>query len=233
MQKYFANKLKYFLLMTNIGNNIKKLRKVKGLSQQAFAELFDLTRGNISSYEEMRAEPRIETILRIAKYFGIPIQALIQDNLSVNQILNFNDHFEQTIVTNSTKNLATIPFLSREDLLSDESVLVQLDKANVIQLPIQSKQRFIAIEFSELLPNPVDFICKEHSILIFEALVLESLHLLDSHFGLFLSEKEFFMGTYSQSESKIDLVLNDWKSQKFAVEEIKYFWKLYAKLEKI
>ena len=38
--------------MSKIGYNIKKLRNVKNLSQQAFADLFNLTRGNISSYEE-------------------------------------------------------------------------------------------------------------------------------------------------------------------------------------
>ncbi|ULT27864.1 helix-turn-helix domain-containing protein [Sphingobacterium sp. E70] len=64
--------------MSNVGNNIKKLRKVKGLSQQAFGDVFNLTRGNISSYEEMRAEPKIEIVLKIANYFGIPVQHLIE-----------------------------------------------------------------------------------------------------------------------------------------------------------
>lgn len=40
--------------MSKVGRNIKKIRSVKGLSQQAFAYLFSLTRGNISSYEELR-----------------------------------------------------------------------------------------------------------------------------------------------------------------------------------
>ena len=59
--------------MTKIGENIKKLRQVKNLTQQAFADLFEVSRGNISYYEEKRAEPRIETISQIAKYISIPI----------------------------------------------------------------------------------------------------------------------------------------------------------------
>ncbi|MGN0002861.1 MAG: helix-turn-helix domain-containing protein, partial [Sphingobacterium composti] len=94
--------------MSQIGNNIKKLRKVKGLSQQAFAELFNLTRGNISSYEEFRAEPRIEVILQIAKYFSIPIAELLEKQLTVNEILNFEDHFEKSIQLDS-KTLTEIP----------------------------------------------------------------------------------------------------------------------------
>ena len=76
--------------MTRIGANIKKIRTAKGLSQLAFAELFELTRGNISSYEENRAEPRLETALRIANYFCIPLEAFITRTLTINEILQFN-----------------------------------------------------------------------------------------------------------------------------------------------
>lgn len=75
--------------MTYFGTNLKKIRQIKGLSQQAFAELIDLNRGVISSYEEGRAEPKIETLLRIATYFGIPIDDIISKALTVNQLANF------------------------------------------------------------------------------------------------------------------------------------------------
>lgn len=75
--------------MTYFGTNLKKIRQIKGLSQQAFAELIDLNRGVVSSYEEGRAEPKIETLLRIANYFGIPIDDIISKPLTVNQLANF------------------------------------------------------------------------------------------------------------------------------------------------
>ena len=75
--------------MTYFGTNLKKIRQIKGLSQQAFAELIDLNRGVISSYEEGRAEPKIETLLRIATYFGIPTDDIISKPLTVNQLSNF------------------------------------------------------------------------------------------------------------------------------------------------
>jgi transcriptional regulator with XRE-family HTH domain len=76
--------------MTKIGANLKKIRTTKGMSQQAFADLFELTRGNISSYEENRAEPRIETVMQIANYFGIPLHQFITQNLSIHEILKYN-----------------------------------------------------------------------------------------------------------------------------------------------
>lgn len=76
--------------MTYFGTNLKKIRQIKGLSQQAFAELIELNRGVISSYEEGRAEPKIETLLRIATYFGISTDDIISKPLTVNQLANFN-----------------------------------------------------------------------------------------------------------------------------------------------
>lgn len=76
--------------MTYFGTNLKKIRQIKGLSQQAFAELIDLNRGVISSYEEGRAEPKIETLLRIATYFGISTDDIISKPLTVNQLANFS-----------------------------------------------------------------------------------------------------------------------------------------------
>lgn len=82
--------------MTYFGTNIKKIRQIKGLSQNSFAELLDLNRGVISSYEDGRAEPKIETVLRIADYFKIPMNDLLSKALTVNQLVNFSD-FEETI----------------------------------------------------------------------------------------------------------------------------------------
>ena len=54
--------------MSYFGKNIRKIRNVKKLSQQAFAELFELKRGTLGAYEEERSEPRIETIIKIANH---------------------------------------------------------------------------------------------------------------------------------------------------------------------
>lgn len=112
MQIFLANK--YYLLcifatnnseMTYFGTNLKKIRQIKGLSQQAFAELIDLNRGVISSYEEGRAEPKIETLLRIATYFGIPTDDIISKPLTVNQLANFSLIEESVSVLNDEKSI--------------------------------------------------------------------------------------------------------------------------------
>src|SRR5690606_12126650 len=135
--------------MSQIGPNIKKLRKVKGLSQQAFAELFNLSRGNISSYEEQRAEPKIDVTTQIAQYFSIPLQDLLHKSLSVNEILKFDDYFEpkSSLKNSSFKN---IPFLSKDHFQELEKYSGNLELLPQITFPIFSPKQFLAIELQHL-----------------------------------------------------------------------------------
>ena len=75
--------------MSSIGKNIKKIRSVKKLNQSQFAELFNISRASVGSYEEGRAEPKIDKILEIAKYFSIDLNLLLQKELTVNEISGF------------------------------------------------------------------------------------------------------------------------------------------------
>jgi Predicted transcriptional regulators len=219
--------------MSNVGNNIKKLRKVKGMSQQAFGDVFNLTRGNISSYEEMRAEPKIEIVLKIANYFGIPVQHLIEKNLSVNEILNFNDYFQPNIPVIGRKRLVQIPLLERHAIFEASSHFTKLDELPLIEFPLQSRNRFIAIEYADAIPVPNDFFATSQSILFFEEVDIQSLHTLDNAFGLCFSDQEFFVGKYSLQDKEISLSLNAWKKVDFTLSEKEFFWKLYGKFDRI
>lgn len=78
--------------MTVIGKNVRKIRTVKKLSQAAFAEIFNLARPSVGAYEEGRSEPKLETVIQIANYFGISIDSLLTKELTINDLYNFNIH---------------------------------------------------------------------------------------------------------------------------------------------
>lgn len=50
-----------------IGKNIKRIRKEKGLTQKKLGELCGINEANIRKYELGKANPKIETIEKIAK----------------------------------------------------------------------------------------------------------------------------------------------------------------------
>ncbi|MEM7108511.1 MAG: LexA family transcriptional regulator [Bacteroidota bacterium] len=76
--------------MSQIGQNIRKIRSAKKLSQTQFAELFDLTRGSVGAYEEGRAEPKIDTIIQIANYFSVSIDLLLNKEMTVNDLFHLD-----------------------------------------------------------------------------------------------------------------------------------------------
>ena len=75
--------------MSLIGKNIKKIRTLKKLNQSDFAKLFDISRASIGSYEEERAEPKIDKLIEIANYFSIDLNLLLKKELTVNEISGF------------------------------------------------------------------------------------------------------------------------------------------------
>ena len=70
--------------MALIHNNIRYLRRKKGLTQEQLAQVLSLKRAVIGSYEEGRAEPKLELLHRMAKLFNVTMEALAGEMLSEN-----------------------------------------------------------------------------------------------------------------------------------------------------
>lgn len=68
--------------MSKIATNIKHLRLLKNWSQGQLADEIELSRARIGSYEEGRAEPSIEVMIRLSNIFHVGIDALVKSNLS-------------------------------------------------------------------------------------------------------------------------------------------------------
>ena len=60
-----------------LADNIRFLRKRLGISQAALGEHVGLSRSNIASYENSKAEPRAAKLAELAKFFGVPLEQLI------------------------------------------------------------------------------------------------------------------------------------------------------------
>lgn len=103
--------------MSFFGTNIKKIRQVKGLSQKAFADLFDLNRGVISAYEEGRAEPKIETLLKVAHYFSLDLDDFLTKSLQVNDLASGSNIDE--LMFSPIEKMADKDFLPQNNLPFD------------------------------------------------------------------------------------------------------------------
>lgn len=66
-----------------IGANLKFLRKERNMTQEELAQALGIGRHSIGSYEEGRAEPKIETLLSITELFKIPIEVFVKEDLGI------------------------------------------------------------------------------------------------------------------------------------------------------
>ena len=65
--------------MSTLGENIKQLRVMNGLSQQKFAKLMNTTQQRVSEWECNKIEPSFYNIIRILKIFNISFEELIEN----------------------------------------------------------------------------------------------------------------------------------------------------------
>ena len=65
----------------NIGEQINNLRKKHGLSQDDFANLFNVSRQTVSNWENGKSYPDLEMIIKISDYFKISVDELLRNDV--------------------------------------------------------------------------------------------------------------------------------------------------------
>jgi GTP pyrophosphokinase len=63
----------------SIGTNIKRLREIKGLTQEQLAEQLDVTFQAVSSWERDEYRPEFDTFLKLTKILDVPSTSIIED----------------------------------------------------------------------------------------------------------------------------------------------------------
>ncbi|MBP3323022.1 MAG: helix-turn-helix transcriptional regulator [Clostridia bacterium] len=63
--------------MNNVSKSIKRLRSNKKMTQDELAAILNVTRQAVSNWENEKTQPDIETITKIAEYFGVSTEEII------------------------------------------------------------------------------------------------------------------------------------------------------------
>lgn len=62
--------------MSIFGDNIKRLRKNKGLTQQQIADEIGINRGSYSNWEKGKREPSFENLVKLGDLFDVSLDWL-------------------------------------------------------------------------------------------------------------------------------------------------------------
>ncbi|UXX78471.1 helix-turn-helix domain-containing protein [Reichenbachiella carrageenanivorans] len=68
--------------VAKVNDNIKFLRKKFGYTQETFAEAIGIKRSLVGAYEEGRADPRLNNLLRMSEVFNVSVDTLISKVVS-------------------------------------------------------------------------------------------------------------------------------------------------------
>ncbi|SDO86722.1 helix-turn-helix domain-containing protein [Clostridium gasigenes] len=118
--------------MISFGDQLKQLRKTKGLTQQQLADKFYLNKSSVSRYENNTQLPENELLQKIADFFNVSIDYLLGRN--ENSTNFFNGSTDLTIPMTEVEWQPVITHKDKLDITKEsEQMIVNIDKAETVE----------------------------------------------------------------------------------------------------
>lgn len=144
--------------MSKAGLNLKYLRKLRGWTQEEFAQRLNVKRSLIGAYEEERADPRIELLEQVAQLFKLTLDELLLKDLSVSmQTGNYLQKRRMQKMAVVDRNLIHfVPVKAAAGYLTSYADSEFIDELNTFTLPMLTGGQFRAFEIigDSMLPTP-------------------------------------------------------------------------------
>jgi transcriptional regulator with XRE-family HTH domain len=142
----------------SIAENIRFLRKQKGFTQEQLANEVGIKRPLIGSYEEGRAEPRLNTLTALAKALGVTADDLINLELYKGEKPDNRDRVRVLSISvdkEDRENIELVPQKAAAGYLngfSDPEYIAELPKFQLPILPKNATYRAFEIHGDSMLP---------------------------------------------------------------------------------
>lgn len=95
----------------NFGDNLKKLRTSKGMSQEKLAEKVNVSRQSVSKWETGDAYPEMNNLLELCKIFHCKINDLVND--SILDVNNLDDEVKNKVISLKKEESKKMKILSK------------------------------------------------------------------------------------------------------------------------
>ena len=215
--------------MSFFGKNIKKIRGVKQLSQQAFADIFDLKRATLGAYEEGRSEPKIDTIIKVANHFSISIDIILTKEITVNQLLRFNDGITTDVNQVVKAGFVEVPFinnLNSDSFIFDFKQTESYDLLPKINVPIQKTDGMLAFTVQDLMMISNEEGLFPGDVVIGTRVMAENIN--DSEVVLVLANDTMFVRRFNKSDLGYELLADHVNIQPLLInfDTPVFFWKI-------
>jgi transcriptional regulator with XRE-family HTH domain len=141
--------------MSYAGKNLKYLRKLRGWTQEEFANKIKIKRSLIGAYEEERAEPRIEVLETIGNIFKLSLDELLLKDLTETKGSYLAKRRAQKLAS-GTNEIQFVPVKAAAGYLAGYGDPEFLDELNTFTLPMLAPGTYRAFEImgDSMLPTP-------------------------------------------------------------------------------
>ncbi len=142
--------------MSQAGQNLKYLRKLRGWTQEEFANKLGIKRSLIGAYEEERADPRIDILEIVSEIFKLTLDELLLKDLS-NTGSSYLAKRRQQKMMNADRNLIHfVPVKAAAGYLAGYADTEFIDELNTFTLPMLAGGNYRAFEIigDSMLPTP-------------------------------------------------------------------------------
>lgn len=141
--------------MSFANKNLKYLRKLRGWTQEEFAQKLRIKRSLLGAYEEERAEPRIEILEAVADMFKLTLDDLLRRDVSDNKTSYLSRRRAQKLAAGRT-DIPFVPVKAAAGYLAGYSDPEFIDELNTFTLPMLSGGDYRAFEIvgDSMMPTP-------------------------------------------------------------------------------
>lgn len=135
--------------------NLKYLRKLRGWTQEEFAQKLGIKRSLLGAYEEERAEPRMEVLETVCDMFKLTMDELLRKDLSENKS-NYMARRRTLKLAGGRSEIPFVPVKAAAGYLAGYGDPEFIDELNTFTLPMLSGGHYRAFEIvgDSMLPTP-------------------------------------------------------------------------------
>lgn len=141
--------------MSVASKNLKYLRKLRGLTQEEFANKLSIKRSLLGAYEEERAEPRIEVLEVVADMFKLTLDDLLRKDLGDNKG-NYLAKRRAQKLAGGRADIPFVPVKAAAGYMAGYADPEFVDELNTFTLPMLAGGNYRAFEIigDSMMPTP-------------------------------------------------------------------------------
>lgn len=220
--------------MSVAGQNLKYLRKLRGWTQEEFANKLRIKRSLVGAYEEERADPRLDVLEIVADMFKLTLDELLLKDLGSTANNYLAKRRQQKMMSADRNVIHFVPVKAAAGYLASYADSEFIDELNTFTLPMLSGGNYRAFEIigDSMLPTP------SGSIIVGEK-IEDTADIKNSQAYIVVSRNEGIVykrvEKNNRSKNKLTLVSDNPQYQPYQVnaEDVVELWQAQMVISKI